>query len=121
VYKKEDEVLVELEAEEMFVAEQKNKNTKRKTDQTCEHGTHGVKSMGRRKLKDVPPAELHRLLGHFFVSVRKKVHCTNQIRCHLFTAALTVTSQKISTRRTASSVTHSLLHLERSLRHPRSF
>ena len=48
-------------------------------------------------------------------------HCTNQIHCHLFTAALTVSSQKISTRRTSSSVTPSLLHLERSLRHPGGF
>ena len=72
---KEDEVLVELddEAVEKFVEEQKNKNTKRKTDSDLRTWYTWCEKHGEiRKLKDVPPAELDRLFGHFFVSVRKK-------------------------------------------------
>ena len=61
---KEDEVLVELddEAVEKFVEEQKNKNTKRKTDSDLRTWYTWCEKHGEtRKLKDVPPAELDRL------------------------------------------------------------
>ena len=61
---------------QQFVEQQKNKNTKKKTNSDvnkwykwCEE--HNEK----RKLEQVPPTELDRLLGHFFVSVRK-ADCT---------------------------------------------
>ena len=60
-------------AVEAFVDQQKNKNTKRKTHSDLKTwytwcGKHGE----TRELKDIPPAELDRLLGHFFVTVRRK-------------------------------------------------
>ena len=61
------------EAVEAFVDQQKYKNTKRKTHSDLKTwytwcGKHGE----TRELKDIPPAELDRLLGHFFVTVRRK-------------------------------------------------
>ena len=58
---------------EAFVDQQKNKNTKRKTHSDLKtwytwYAKHGE----TRELKDIPPAELDRLLGHFFVTVRRK-------------------------------------------------
>ena len=57
---------------QQFVEQQNNKNTKKKTNSDlnkwykwCEE--HNEK----RKLEQLPPTELDRLLGHFFVSVRK--------------------------------------------------
>ena len=55
-----------------FIEQHENINTKRKTEsdlrkwyQWCEK--HGEK----RDLQNIPPTELDRLLGHFFISVRK--------------------------------------------------
>lgn len=56
-----------------FIEQQKNKNTKRKTEsdirkwyQWCEE--HGE----NREVKNIPQAELDRLLAHFFVTIKRK-------------------------------------------------
>ena len=56
-----------------LLTSKKNKNTKRKTHSDLKTwytwcGKHGE----TRELKDIPPAELDRLLGHFFVTVHRK-------------------------------------------------
>ena len=57
----------------MFVDQQKNKNTKRKTESDLKTWyTWCAKHGETRELEDIPPTELDRLLGHFFVTVRKK-------------------------------------------------
>ena len=61
------------EAVELFVDQQKNKNTKRKTESDLKTWyTWCAKHGETRELEDIPPTELDRLLGHFFVTVRKK-------------------------------------------------
>ena len=57
---------------EKFVDQQKNTNTKRKTDSDLRKWYQWSEEHGEtRELKDIPPAELDRLLSHFFVTVRK--------------------------------------------------
>lgn len=57
---------------ENFVDQQKNTNTKRKTDSDLRKWYQWSEEHGEtRELKDIPPAELDRLLSHFFVTVRK--------------------------------------------------
>ena len=61
------------EAVETFVDQQKNKNTKRKTHSDLKTWyTWCAKHGETRELKDIPPAELDCLLGHFFVTVHWK-------------------------------------------------
>ena len=61
------------EAVEMFVNQQKNMNTKRKTSSDLRSWYNWCAKHGEtRELKDIPMGELDRLLGHFFVSVRRK-------------------------------------------------
>ena len=56
-----------------FVDKEKNKNTKRKTDSDLRKWYHWCEEHGEnRQLADIPPPELDRLLGHFFITVRKK-------------------------------------------------
>ena len=58
---------------EAFVDQQKNKNTKRKTHSDLKtQYTWCTKHGETRELKDIPPAELDCLLGHFFVTVCRK-------------------------------------------------
>ena len=57
---------------EKFVEDQKNINTKRKTTSDLKKWYEWCeKNSKTRKLEEFPPSELDRLLGHFFVSVRK--------------------------------------------------
>ena len=58
------------EAVEAFVDQQKNKNTKRKTESDLKTWYLWCAKHGEtRELNDIPPTELNRLLGHFFVTV----------------------------------------------------
>ena len=53
--------------------DQQNKNTKRKTNSDIRKWYEWCEEHNEtRKLEDLPPEELDRLLGHFFVSIRKK-------------------------------------------------
>jgi hypothetical protein len=57
---------------EKFVDQQKNTNTKRKTESDLRKWCQWSEEHGEtRELKDIPPVELDRLLSHFFVTVRK--------------------------------------------------
>ena len=57
---------------EQFVDQQKNCNTKRKTESDLRRWYSWCRSVGEtRKIGEIPPAELNRLLGHFYVKVRK--------------------------------------------------
>ena len=70
---KENEQSVNLDDEEleMFVEQQKNENTKKKTDSDLRTWYRWCKSIKEdRNIEDIPPAELDRLLGHFYCKVR---------------------------------------------------
>ena len=70
---KENEQSVNLDDEElqMFVEQQKNKNTKGKTDPDLRTWYRWCKSIKEvRNIEDIPPAELDRLLGNFYCKVR---------------------------------------------------
>ena len=55
-----------------FVEQQKNVNTKRKTQSDLRRWYSWCKSVGEtRDIGDIPPEQLDRLLGHFYVKVRK--------------------------------------------------
>ena len=57
---------------EKFVEQQKNINTKRKTESDLRKWYQWNEEHGEtRELKDIPPSELDSLLSHFFVTVRK--------------------------------------------------
>ena len=56
---------------ENFVDQQKNTNTKRKTDSDLRKWYQWSEERGETRELDIPPAELDRLLSHFFVTVRK--------------------------------------------------
>ena len=64
-------VQLDVVAVEKFVEEQKNKNTKWKTDLDLRMWYTWLEKHGETKLKDIPPAELDRLLCHLIVPVYK--------------------------------------------------
>ena len=56
-----------------FIEQQKNPNTKRKTLSDMGIWTRWCKSVGElRHMEDIPPLELNRLLGHFFISIKRQ-------------------------------------------------
>lgn len=56
-----------------FVEDQRNKNTKKKTKSDLSKWYTWCKSVGEeRKLEELPHEDLDRLLGHFFMKVRKE-------------------------------------------------
>ncbi len=65
-------VCLDDEELEMFVDQQKNCNTKKKTISDLRKWYGWCESVGEcRKIGKIPPTELDRLLGHFFCKVRK--------------------------------------------------
>ena len=57
---------------QQFVEQQKNKNTKKKTNNYLNKWYKWCEERGEtRNLEELPSTKLDRLLGHFFVSVRK--------------------------------------------------
>ena len=57
---------------ELFVYAQKNVNTKQKTSSDLKKWYQWCSSVDElREIGDIPPAELDRLLGHFYCKVRK--------------------------------------------------
>ena len=56
-----------------LLTSKKNKNNKRKTESDLKTWYSWCAKHGEtRELNDIPPTELDRLLGHFFVTVRRK-------------------------------------------------
>ena len=64
---------------EIFVNEQKNVNTKRKTQSDLRRWHNWCRSVGEsREIGDIPPGELDRLLGHFYEYARLMVKTMSQ-------------------------------------------
>ena len=93
-----------------FVEDQCNENTK-KTKSDLGKWYRWCQSVGEnRRLDELPHEDLDRLLGHFFMKVRKNDGTLYEPDSLPFTEALTDTCEKAQMNPTALSEIHSIHH-----------
>ena len=68
----------------LFLTGQRNSNTERKTKSDLNVWHTWCRSVGeKRPIADIPPAELNKVLAHFFTKVKKRDGTSYELRCTL--------------------------------------